>query len=114
MSPDGQMKLDVVLTRLPGAALSPQQAASTLTVTKVAYTCPPLFIADGCAVVIPWSDHGHGSIGRQWLMFYAGNNMTLHGNGYLQERWEDECCFDPPVDPRCEPSYELDHATTSF
>ena len=40
--------------------------------------------------------------------------MTLRGNGYVTERWEDECCFDPPEEPRCEPTYALDQATTSF
>jgi hypothetical protein len=113
MSPDGQMKLDIVLT-LTGAAGGGKLARSTLKVTKVSYDYPPLWIEDGCNVVIPWSKNGHGSIGGQWLMFYAGNNMTLHGNGYLQERWEDECCFDPPAEARCEPTYELDQATTAF
>ena len=40
--------------------------------------------------------------------------MTLRGNGYLAERWEDECCFDPPQEPRCEPTYALDQSTTAF
>ena len=69
MSPDGQMKLDIVFSMAASGADS--TAASVLRVTKITYEYPPLYIEDACNLVIPWSKNGHGSIGGQWLMFCA-------------------------------------------
>ena len=116
MSPDGQMVLEIVLNLKAASTGVTMRAVgvTTLRILKVTYQYPPLAVEDACALVVPWSEHGHGSIGGLWLMFYPGNNMTLIGNGYLQERWEDECCFDPPAEPRCEPTYELNQSISSL
>ena len=72
------MKLDIVLFNLPAGQIA-GSAASILKVTKLSYEYPPLYIESGCNLVVPWSKHGHGSIGGRWLMFCmsAGNRSCI-------------------------------------
>jgi hypothetical protein len=64
------MKLDIVFSEL-AAVPEGNSVASVLKVTKLTYDYPPLYIENGCNLVVPWSKHGHGSLGGNWLMFCA-------------------------------------------
>eukprot|EP00051_Salpingoeca_urceolata_P026758 m.478512 g.478512 ORF g.478512 m.478512 type:complete len:494 (-) comp21155_c0_seq1:137-1618(-) len=118
-SPDGHTVLDMVVGLQGGSPEHPDYTFQGIAIDiwSISYSTMPLTLASGCNLVVPWEDHstGHGSLGGHWLMFYRGNTMTIQGQGYLSERWEDECCFDgEPGLPRSEPTYAVNQTTTSF
>jgi hypothetical protein len=59
------MRLDIVLN---ANSESTSASSAHLLVLKIEYEYPPLYIENGCNLVVPWSKNGHGSIGGVWLM----------------------------------------------